>query len=135
LRSASAAARYVAVQRDADLQSLRNQAEDALVRDTVHEEAQNPAMAHGIEEALDVRGEHPVHLPPVHPGVKRIQRVMLATPRPEPIGEAHEVCLVDRLFPSFSRPCGPFPSSPIAPGLDIILIPWFDGLVQPKAIP
>jgi len=68
-------------------------------------------------------------------GVKRIQRVMLATPRPEPIGEAQEVCLADRLFPSFSRPCGPFPSSPIAPGLDIILIPWFDGLVQPRAIP
>ena len=90
MRSASAAARYVAVQRDADLQSLRNQAEDALVRDTVLEEAQNPAMAHGIEEALDVRGEHPVHLPPVHPGVKRIQRVMLPTPRPKPIGEAHE---------------------------------------------
>ena len=40
---------------------------------------------------------HPVHLSPVDPGVKRVQRIMLATSGPESIGEAQEVCLVDCL--------------------------------------
>ena len=73
------------------------QAKHALVRDTMLEEAQNPAVAHGIKKALDVRVEHPAHLSPVDPGVQRVQRIMLATSGPESIGEAQEVCLVDCL--------------------------------------
>ena len=60
-------------------------------------------MAHGIEEALDVRVEHPVHPSPVYPGVQRIERIVLATPRPEPVGEAQEVFLVDRLQDKHDR--------------------------------
>ena len=54
-------------------------------------------MAHGIENALDVRVKHPVHLLPVYPGVERIERIMLAAPRSESIREAEEVFLVDRV--------------------------------------
>ena len=54
-------------------------------------------MGHGIEEAPDIRVEHPVHLSPVDAGVESIQRIMLATPRPEPTGEPNKVFLVDRL--------------------------------------
>jgi hypothetical protein len=42
----------VAIVRDADLQPFRNQAKHALVRDTVLEEAQNPAVAHGIKGSV-----------------------------------------------------------------------------------
>ena len=54
-------------------------------------------VGHGIEEALDIRIEHPVHLSPQDADVESVQRIVLATPRPEPIGEADEVLLVDRL--------------------------------------
>jgi len=63
----------------------------------VLEEADDPAVAHGIEEALDIRVEHPVHLLSQDADVERVQRIVLAAPRPEPIGEADEVPLVDRL--------------------------------------
>ena len=39
--------------------------------------------------------EHPVHLLRQQSGVERIQRMMLAAPRPEPVREAEEVGLVD----------------------------------------
>jgi hypothetical protein len=58
------------------------------------------ALCSRVQEALDVRIEHLVHLSPVDPGVQRVQRVqsiMLATCGPESRGEAQEVCLVDCL--------------------------------------
>src|ERR1700674_3062690 len=54
-------------------------------------------MGHGIEKALDIRIEHPVHLSPVNPGVESVQRIVLAAPRTESIGEAKEILLVDGL--------------------------------------
>ena len=44
-----------------------------------------------IEKPTDVRIEHPVHLLPRQPYPERIQRIVLATPRPEAVGEAQEV--------------------------------------------
>jgi hypothetical protein len=38
-------------------------------------------VAHGIEEALDIRVQHPVHRFPVDPGMEGVQRVVLAPPR------------------------------------------------------
>src|SRR5712671_1867542 len=52
-------------------------------------------MGHGIEEAPNIRVEHPVHLLPENAGVESVQRIMLAAPRPEPVGEPEEVFLVD----------------------------------------
>ena len=42
-----------------------------------------PCVGHGIEKALDIRVQHPVHLLPVNPGVERVQRIVLAAPRSE----------------------------------------------------
>ena len=52
-------------------------------------------QAHGIEKALNVRINHPVHLFPVDPGMESVQRIMLATPRPKPVGKPDEVLLID----------------------------------------
>src|SRR5665811_826390 len=43
----------------------------------------------------DIRVEHPVHLLPPDPHRQRVQRIMRTTPRPETVGEAPEVHLVD----------------------------------------
>src|SRR6267378_2002697 len=48
-------------------------------------------------EALDIRIEHPVHAFPEDADMDRVQRIMLATPRPEAIGKSDEVFLVNRL--------------------------------------
>jgi hypothetical protein len=59
--------------------------------------ANSKDLAHGIEEALDIRVQHPVHRFPVDPGMEGVQRVVLAPSRPEAVREAQEVHLVDRL--------------------------------------
>ena len=72
---------------NSNLEPLCNEAQDALVRDAVLEETDHPRVGHGIEKALDVRIEHPVHLLPEDPDVKGVQRIVLATLRSESIGE------------------------------------------------
>src|SRR5207253_10656176 len=47
------------------------------------------------KEVADISVEYPVHLSLCDPNHERIQRVMRAAPRPEPVGEAEEVLLVD----------------------------------------
>jgi hypothetical protein len=74
LRGADLTARYASILDDADLEPLRNQAQDAFVRI-----------------------EHAVHPPPQDAGVESVQRIVLAAPRREPIGKPDEVLLVDRL--------------------------------------
>src|SRR5262245_30615752 len=96
LRSANLTARRPSVLDDADLEPFRYQAQDALVRNTVLEETDDPRVGHGIVKALDIRIEHPVHPLPQDTDVESIQRIMLAAPRPEPIGKPDEVLLVDR---------------------------------------
>lgn len=53
-------------------------------------------MAHGIEEPLNVRVEHPVHLPPRETRRQRVQRIVRSTPRTEPVRQAQEFFLPDR---------------------------------------
>src|ERR1700676_1079496 len=50
---------------------------------------------HRSEEAPDLRVKHPVHLLPENAGVEGVQRIVLAAPRPESVGEPEEVFLVD----------------------------------------
>jgi hypothetical protein len=50
-----------------------------------------------VEEAADVGIEHPVHLPPMDAGGQGIERLMRTAPRSEPVGDAEEVDLVDRV--------------------------------------
>src|SRR6267143_3159462 len=54
-------------------------------------------MGHGIEKALYIRIQHPVHLLPVNPGVESVQRIVLTAPRSESIRKAEEILLVDGL--------------------------------------
>src|SRR5450631_2701065 len=45
--------------------------------------------------APDIRVKHPIHLLPENAGVESVQRIVLAAPRPESVGEPEEVFLVD----------------------------------------
>src|SRR6202011_6322029 len=97
LRSATYATCSASIFDGADLEPFCNEAQDALVRDTVLEESDNPWVGHGIEEAPDIRVKHPVHLLPENAGVESVQRIVLAASRPESIGKPQEVLLVDCL--------------------------------------
>ena len=59
------------------------------------DELSRPLVAHVIEEATDVRIEHPIHLPPLQSDRERIERLMRTAARTEPVGEALEVDLIN----------------------------------------
>ncbi len=61
-------------------------------------------MVEAGEVVAEVRVEHPVHLLAHDPGSERIQRVMRAATRPEPVGEAQEVRLIDGVQHLDQRP-------------------------------
>ncbi len=63
-----------------------------------------PFLAHLIEERADVGVQYPVHLPAFDPDTERIQRIMRAASRPEPVREPEEVFLVDRVQQRSHRP-------------------------------
>jgi hypothetical protein len=52
LRSAPAPTRHASILDDTDFQPLRDEAQNALVRDPVLEEAENPVVAHGIKGSI-----------------------------------------------------------------------------------
>ena len=95
LRSAAYATCSASIFDSADFEPFYYKTQDALVRDTVLEKADNPWVGHGIEEAPDIRVKHPIHLLPEDAGMEGVQRIVLATPWPEPIGEPEEIFLVD----------------------------------------
>jgi hypothetical protein len=51
-------------------------------------------MNNRTEKVTNIGVKHPVHLLPHEPDPKCIQRIMLAAPRPEPIGEPQKVLFV-----------------------------------------
>jgi len=59
----------------------------------VPEELLQPVPVKTAEEVADVRVQHPVHPALIDPGRQRVQRIMRAAARPEPVGEAREVRL------------------------------------------
>jgi hypothetical protein len=61
----------------------------------VLDELKRPLVAHVVEEATDVRIEHPAHLLPLQSDHERIKRLMGTAARTEPVGEPLEVDLVD----------------------------------------
>ena len=66
------------------------------IADPVLDEPDQPSLADRVEERLDVGVEHPVDAPPPDPERERVQRVVLAALRSEPVAEAQELRLVDR---------------------------------------
>jgi hypothetical protein len=76
-------------------QPLVDQPQDPLVRDPVPQKLPKPGVIKLAEEVADVRVQHPVHLLAREADRQRVQRVVRLAPRPEPVGEAPEVHLVD----------------------------------------
>ena len=87
---------HPAVLEHARLQPLPEQADDPAVADPVLDEPDQPVVADRVEERPEVGVEDPVDPLPGDPGGERVQRVVLATPGPEPVAEAEELRLVDR---------------------------------------
>ena len=75
-------------------QPLLNQPQDPPIRDPVLQELHQPLMVKAGEVVAEISVEHPVHLLAHDPGSERIQRVMRAAARPEPVREAEKVRFV-----------------------------------------
>jgi site-specific DNA recombinase len=76
-------------------QPFTNQAEYSSVGDSVLDEFAQPFVRNGSEEVTNVGIQHPVHFLPYESYPQRIQCLMLASPRTEPIREPHEVLFID----------------------------------------
>jgi hypothetical protein len=72
-----------------------DEAHDAPVRHTVLEETDEPFVVQRIEEATNVRVEHPLHSSRFEADRQRVERLMRAAPGPEPVREAEKVRFVD----------------------------------------
>ena len=59
------------------------------------DELDQPIVFDFVEKRPDVQVEHPVHFLAHNPDVQRIQCIMLAAPRPEPVREAQKVLFPD----------------------------------------
>ena len=86
------------------LQPFLEQADDALVADAVLDEPDEPVLAHRLEEPRNVGVEYPVHPSGRDPHHERVQRVMRAASWSEPVAEAEEILLVDRVQHRRRRP-------------------------------
>src|SRR5665213_536119 len=73
------------------------QPHDALVCHTMLDELHEPRMLQRIEEATQVRIEHPVHFLRRDPDRQRIQRLMRTAFGPKAVREAEKILLVDRI--------------------------------------
>ncbi len=87
--------RPLAILRHTRLEPFPDQAKYAAIGHPVLDELSRPPVAHVIEEATDVRIEHPVHLLPLQSDHERIQRLMRTAARAEPVREALEVDLIN----------------------------------------
>jgi len=82
---------------DTRFEPFPDQADDARVADPVLDEADEPVLAHRIEEPGNIGVQNVVHLSAVDPDMERIQRIVLAAARAESIAEPEEFLLVDRI--------------------------------------
>src|SRR6266567_498664 len=79
----------------ARVQPFLDEPHHAPVRDAMLDELHQPLVRNRIEEAAYVQIEHPVHLLRQQSRVQRIQRVMLASLRTEPVRKAEKVRFVN----------------------------------------
>jgi len=79
----------------AGIQPFLDEPHNAPVRNPVLDEFHQPFVRNSIEEAFDIQIEHPVHFSHQQSRVERIQRLMLASPGPEPVRESEEIRFVD----------------------------------------
>jgi site-specific DNA recombinase len=72
-----------------------DQSHDAPVRDPMLDKLYQPFVRQIVEKTANVHVEYPVHLPPSQSHRQRVQRIVLAAPRPKPIRESQKVLFVD----------------------------------------
>src|ERR1700738_4271981 len=89
---------------DARLEPFADQADDAPVADPMLHEPDEPFLVHRVEERLDVGVQYEAHLLAVDPDAERIQRIVRAASRPEPVRDSEELFLVDRIQQRAPRP-------------------------------
>lgn len=78
----------------ARVQPFLDEPHHAPVRYAMFDELHQPFVRDRIEKAADVQIEHPAHMLRQQSRVKRIQRVMLASPRTEPIRESEDATVI-----------------------------------------
>ena len=76
------------------LHPFLDQAKYPVIHHAMLDKLQHPFVIQVIEEATNVCIEHPVHSLPLNAHRQRIQRLMRAATRPEPVGKAFEVDLI-----------------------------------------
>src|SRR6266478_3398050 len=81
----------------AGVQPLLDQPHDAPIGHPMLDELDQPFVGKPIEKTFDVKIEHPVHFSRQQSRVERIQRLMLASPWPEPVRKAEKIRLVYRV--------------------------------------
>jgi len=77
------------------LQPLADKAVYTTITDAVFNETHQPLVADRIEESCNIGVHYPVHLRAGDPNSQGVQRIVLATPRSEPVREPEEVFFVD----------------------------------------
>jgi hypothetical protein len=82
---------------DTRFEPFTDQTDDARVADPVLDEADEPVLAYCVEEPGNIGVQNVVHLSAVDPDMERVQRIVLAAARAEPIAEPEEFLLVDRI--------------------------------------
>src|SRR6266481_3386897 len=78
----------------AGVQPLLDQPHDAPIGHPMLDELDQPFVGKPIEKTFDVKIEHPVHFSRQQSRVERIQRLMLASPWPEPVRKAEKIRFV-----------------------------------------
>src|SRR6266853_3143718 len=79
----------------ARVEPFLDQSHDAPICYPVLDEFHQPFVGKPIEKVADIQIEHPVHLSRQQSRIERVQRLVLASPGPEPIGEFEKIRFVD----------------------------------------
>src|SRR5437763_15587950 len=79
----------------AGIQPFLDERHDAPIGHPMLDERDQPFVGKPIEKTFNVKIEHPVHSSRQQSRVERIQRLMLASPWPEPVRKAEKLRFVD----------------------------------------
>src|SRR5438477_6334172 len=95
LRCTDRRLRPLTIFRNSRLQPFLDQAKNPAIGHAMLDELHGPLVTHVVEEATNVRIEHPVHSLPLDAHRQRVERLVRAATGPKPVREAFEVDLID----------------------------------------
>src|SRR5882762_2975036 len=81
----------------ASVEPFLDQSHDAPICYPVLDELHQPFVGKPIEKVVNIQVEHPVHFSRQQSRIERVQRLMLASPRPEPVRKSEKIRFVDRV--------------------------------------